>query len=69
MQPGNQLLVAEAIVAEDDGPSLAKTLDMAMLAVLGGVQRTMAEFQELFDQTGFGEARIVLPQLLLAPAV
>jgi hypothetical protein len=69
MQTGSQLLVAEAIVAEDDEPSLAKTLDMAMLAVLGGAQRTMAEFQALFDETGFGEARIVAPQLLLTVAV
>jgi hypothetical protein len=69
MQPGNQLLVAEAIVAEDDEPSLAKTLDMAMLAVLGGAQRTMPEFQALFDESGFGEARIVAPQLFLTVAV
>jgi hypothetical protein len=69
MQPGNQLLVAEAIVAEDDEPSLAKTLDIAMLAVLGGAQRTMPEFQALFDETGFGEARLVAPQLFLTVAV
>lgn len=58
MNPGVLLLVVELVVEEDDAPSLAKTIDMQMLTILGGVQRTQAEFQALFDQTGFSRAAV-----------
>lgn len=64
MKPGAVLLVVELVVEEDDSPSLAKTVDMQMLTILGGVQRTLEEFQALFDQTGFGRA-VVDPRGLL----
>jgi SAM-dependent methyltransferase len=68
MKPGHRLLVAELLVEEDDGPSLAKTIDLQMLAIVGGVQRTLAELQSLFDQTGFGLGRVVAPGLLITTA-
>jgi hypothetical protein len=58
MKPGTVLLVVELVVEEDDKPSLAKTVDMQMLTILGGVQRTRAEFQALFDAAGFGRAEV-----------
>lgn len=58
MNPGALLLIVELVVEEDDSPSLAKAVDMQMLTILGGVQRTLAEFQALFDETGFGPAEV-----------
>jgi hypothetical protein len=69
MQPGHQLLVSEAIVSDDNEPSLAKTVDMQMMAIAGGVQRTLTELQTLFGQTGFGAGRTVPPGLLLTVAL
>ena len=47
-----KLLIIEAIVAEDPGPSWPKTLDMWMLAI-GGKQRTQHEYAELLNDAGF----------------
>lgn len=68
MKPGNVLVIVELIVTDDDEPSMAKTIDMQMMTTGGGIQRTVAEFEVLFDQTGFGSARIVPPGLLVATA-
>lgn len=57
MEPGAVLVVVEIVVEEDDSASMAKTVDMQMFT-LGGAQRTQAEFQALFDQTGFGPAEV-----------
>jgi hypothetical protein len=57
MEPGAVLVVVETIVEDDDSPSMAKTVDMQMF-ILGGTQRTQAELQALFDQTGFGPAEV-----------
>jgi hypothetical protein len=59
MRAGARLLVAEAIVPEESVPSMARTIDLQMMVVTGGVQRTLAEFQQLFDATGFGTARVL----------
>jgi len=47
-----KLLIIEAIVAGDPGPSWPKTLDMWMLAI-GGKQRTQQEYAELLAGAGF----------------
>jgi hypothetical protein len=67
MRPGARLIVAELIVPEESVPSLARTIDLQMLVVTGGVQRTLREFQTLFDTTGFGQAR-VLPSTFIEVA-
>ena len=38
---------------------LVKQTDLEMLAVVGGRERTAAEFGELLDQAGFSLARIL----------
>ena len=48
-----KLFVAELIVPEGNAPSQAKLVDVVMLTMLGGQQRTEAEFRALYARAGF----------------
>ena len=50
---GSQLLVVEADVGEGDGPNWGKLLDIIMMTLFAGRQRTRAEFDALFSASGF----------------
>ena len=47
------LLLIETIVPDDPGPDWSKVLDMIMLTLVGGRQRTQQEYEALLDQSGF----------------
>jgi hypothetical protein len=51
---GARVLVVEGLVPPGDTPHLSKTLDLTMLGVLTGKERTEAEFRDLLDSAGFG---------------
>ena len=55
--PRARLLVIEQMVPDDAGPHWAKTLDIHMLALLGGRQRTQPEYVALLDRAGFAFQR------------
>ena len=57
--PDARLLVIEAIIPEDPGPDWSKMLDIHMLTLLGGKQRTQQEYCALFTQSGFRFVREV----------
>jgi hypothetical protein len=48
-----KLLVIETIVPDEPGPDWSKMLDIVMLTLLGGRQRTQQEYTELLAQSGF----------------
>jgi hypothetical protein len=50
--PGAMVLVIEAIIPDGPGPAWAKLLDVHMLTLLGGRQRTQAEYAHLLSQAG-----------------
>ena len=52
-----RLLVIETIVPEDPGPDWSKMLDIHMLALLGGQQRTRQGYEALLDRAGFALRR------------
>ena len=56
-RPGATLLVVEQMIPEDAGPHWAKTLDLHMLALLGGRQRGRWEYAALMEAAGFAFAR------------
>lgn len=56
---GGRLLVVESVIPPGNAPSFAKYLDLTMLVVPGGKERTEAEYRELFLASGFRLARIV----------
>ena len=51
-----KVLLIEAILPDDPGPNWPKTLDMVMLTI-GGRQRTLAEYADLFSRCGFAMTR------------
>ncbi len=59
MDPGAKLLVVERIIPPGNDPLFGKLQDLTMLVVHGGLERTEAEFRQLFEQTGFRLTRIV----------
>jgi O-methyltransferase domain len=56
--PGNRLLVVEGIVPDDATPSVAKMMDLEMLCLTGGRQRTVAELSSLLAFAGFEVTRV-----------
>jgi hypothetical protein len=52
-----RLLLIEEIVPDDPGPAWSKMLDIHMLALIGGKQRTRREYEALFDAAGFSFKR------------
>lgn len=55
-----RLLIVETLVAEAPGPHFGKTVDIIMLAVTGGRERTRTQFAALLAAAGF-ELTVVLP--------
>lgn len=54
------LLLVEYIVSEANSPSVANTIDVAMMVLTGGKERTLDEYGELLASAGFG-VNSVLP--------
>ena len=58
MGPAGKVLVAENVIAEGNGPAFGKWLDLMML-VVGGRERTEAEYGRLFSRAGLVLTRVV----------
>lgn len=52
MQPGGKVIVVDAVIPEGDHPHTGKLIDIVMLALLPGRERTEAEFAALFREAG-----------------
>ena len=61
MPPEGRLLVIEQVIADGGKPGewMTKFLDLQMLILLGGQERTEAEFRELFAAAGFRLRRVI----------
>jgi hypothetical protein len=57
--PGSQLLIVEADVGEGEGPSWGKIIDVIMMTLFAGRQRTRAEFATIFAAAGYRMADAV----------
>src|SRR5262249_5972793 len=57
--PQGRLLVIEAVLPPGDSPHHGKMMDLLMLNVTGGRERTAAEFTELLRIAQFGVLRII----------
>ena len=53
------LLLVEDLVPDVAGPTWARTLDVAMLALTGGLQRTAGEYAALLAGCGFQMERVI----------
>jgi SAM-dependent methyltransferase len=54
-----QVLVVDAVLPDGDDPHFGKFLDLVMLAMLGGRERSAREFGALFERAGLSVERIV----------
>lgn len=54
------LLVIERVLADDDRPSPGNWIDMSMLVLTGGRERTESEYRTLLSESGF-QVRRLLP--------
>jgi hypothetical protein len=59
MKPTARLLLVEAVLPPGDEPHPSKVLDFAMLAAMGGEERTEAEYVDLLGEAGFRLNRVV----------
>jgi len=59
---GTKLLVVELVIPPGDAPHPGKILDLEMLVIASGKERTEAEYATLFAASGFKLTRIVPTQ-------
>ncbi len=59
MKPESKLLIVEMIVPTGNEPSIAKLLDLEMLVITGGKERTKKEFEALLESSGFKLLRVI----------
>jgi SAM-dependent methyltransferase len=62
MKPDGRLLIVEMVLPPGDAPHPGKILDMVMLALIGGQERTETEYASLLDKAGFRLSRVVATQ-------
>ena len=59
MSPGGRLLVVEMIIPPGNEAAVAKLLDLEMLVITGGRERTEEEFESLLHAGGFEMSRVL----------
>lgn len=59
MKPDGRLLIVEMVLPAGDAPHLGKVLDIVMLVVPGGQERTEDEYALLLNKAGFRLTRVV----------
>jgi len=59
MREGGRLLLVEGVVPEGNEPAMAKMMDLQMLVMTGGRERTAREFRALLAEAGFEMTRVV----------
>ena len=59
MRGGGYGILIEAVIPPGNEPGMGKILDLEMLVMPGGKERTEQEFRALFDRAGFNLTRIV----------
>jgi SAM-dependent methyltransferase len=62
MKPDGRLLIVEMVLPPGDVPHPGKILDMVMLVLIGGQERTETEYASLLDKAGFRLSRLVATQ-------
>jgi len=59
MPPHARVLIVETVIPQTPGPHLSKELDIAMMALPGGMERTQEEYTELASKCGLRLQRMV----------
>jgi hypothetical protein len=69
MQKGAKLLVIDVVLPDKDPPFTLAALDLQMMVVVGGKQRTESEMRDILEWTGFRLSHRIPPGLTEAEAV
>jgi hypothetical protein len=59
MQPNSRLILVDCVVPESNEPHFSKFIDLNMLVMTGGKERTEKEFDELLSAAGFKLLRVI----------
>jgi SAM-dependent methyltransferase len=59
MQPNGRLILVDCVVPETDEPHFSKFIDLNMLVMTGGKERTAKEFEQLLAAAGFKLLRVI----------
>lgn len=59
MSPEGRLLLVEMVLPAGDAPHFGKILDMVMLTIPGGQERTQDEYRDLLAKAGFRLTRVI----------
>jgi hypothetical protein len=66
MKPGARVILLDSVLPPANQPDFGKVIDLEMLLMPGGRERTDEEFRALFDRAGFELTRIVPTQSALS---
>ncbi len=59
MQPNGKLILVDCVVPETNEPHFSKFIDLNMLVMTGGKERTAKEFEKLLSDAGFKLLRVI----------
>ena len=59
LAPAGKLLLVEMLIPPDNRPSPAQAMDLNMLVLLGGQERTEEQFERLFKAAGFRLEQVI----------
>jgi hypothetical protein len=59
MAPGGRVLVVEHVIAKGNGADLGKLMDISMMTLTGGVERTGEEFRKLLARARLRTTRVI----------
>jgi SAM-dependent methyltransferase len=59
LSPAGKLLLVEMVIPPENQPSPAQAMDLNMMVLLGGRERTEEEYQRLFQAAGFRLERVI----------
>jgi SAM-dependent methyltransferase len=63
MKPNGRLILVDCVVPETDEPHFSKFIDLNMLVMTGGKERTAKEFEKLLASAGFKLRRVIPTEL------
>jgi tRNA A58 N-methylase Trm61 len=59
MHASARLVIAEPVIPQGNDPHMGKMMDLHMMVVTGGKERSEAEYRELLGQAGFRLSRVI----------
>jgi hypothetical protein len=57
--PRGKVLLIETVIPDGNDPAFSKFMDLNMLVMTGGQERTAGEYAQLFSSAGFALARVI----------